>query len=316
MTDEVKDHVLRTVYYNDETGFQSVARTYQAAKKRLGDITLAYVKSWFERQKTQQLKPLKGFNSYIVDKPLVEVAVDLADYSRNAKFNGGYAYIFIAVDAFTKYCVAVPTKTKTGPDCCRALKAVIEKMGKFQTLFSDREGGLESKEVIRTLNANGIYHVMSSAPSGMAERMVKTIKDMLHARIQGLDLEKERWIDLLPKVVNQYNGQEHRTIGMSPNEALKPENRMRVWLSIKKHSVFTRTYEPLKIGDSVRTFVKRTTFSKGTAPRYSETVHKIVNIGKNPNGDVEYLLDNYSKRKVYQRYELRKVGGVEGSTTI
>ena len=141
----VKDHVLRSIYYDPDHGFQSQQRTYDLAHKRLGDISRAYVKAWFERQKTQQVKPITTFNSYIVDNPLVEIACDLADYSRNAEYNDGYAYIFIAVDVFTKYCVAVPIKTKTGVDCAKALKETIERMGKFRTLYSDREGGFESK---------------------------------------------------------------------------------------------------------------------------------------------------------------------------
>ena len=79
--DSVKYNVLRDIYYKNKTGFQNQKRTYEAAKKRLGDITPAYVKGWFDRQRFQQLKPQSGFNSYIVDAPNKEVAVDLADYS-------------------------------------------------------------------------------------------------------------------------------------------------------------------------------------------------------------------------------------------
>ena len=85
--DSVKYFVLRDIYYNKKTGFQNQKRTYEAAKKRLGDITPAYVKGWFERQKSQQLKPHRGFNRYIVDAPNQEVAVDLADVSRNGIYN-------------------------------------------------------------------------------------------------------------------------------------------------------------------------------------------------------------------------------------
>ena len=93
--DSVKDFVLRDIYYNKQTGFQNQKRTYEAAKKRLANITPAYVKAWFERQKFQQLNPQKGFNSYIVDRPYQEIAVDLADFSRNGIYNRGYIYIYI-----------------------------------------------------------------------------------------------------------------------------------------------------------------------------------------------------------------------------
>ena len=92
--DKLKDFVLRDIYYNQSTGFQNQKRTYESAKKRLSDISLDYVKDWFQRQKSTQLKPYMGFNSYIVDRPNIEVQADLAD-SRNAIYNRGYGYIYL-----------------------------------------------------------------------------------------------------------------------------------------------------------------------------------------------------------------------------
>jgi hypothetical protein len=61
--DKLKEFVLRDIYYSEKTGFQNQARTYKAAKARLSDITQEYVKQWFSRQKSTQLKPSRGFNS-------------------------------------------------------------------------------------------------------------------------------------------------------------------------------------------------------------------------------------------------------------
>ena len=36
---KLKDFVLRDIYYNPDTGFQSQRETYKAARKRLSDIT-------------------------------------------------------------------------------------------------------------------------------------------------------------------------------------------------------------------------------------------------------------------------------------
>jgi hypothetical protein len=104
---KLKDFVLRDIYYNEKTGFQNQARTYKAAKARLSDITPEYVKEWLGKQTGQQLKPYRGFNSYIVDGPNQEVAADLADFSRNSIYNRDYSYIFIALDSFTWFAWAV-----------------------------------------------------------------------------------------------------------------------------------------------------------------------------------------------------------------
>ena len=53
--DDIKNFVLRDIYYNENTGFQSQQRTYEAAQKRLSDITPQYVKEWFSKQNPSNL---------------------------------------------------------------------------------------------------------------------------------------------------------------------------------------------------------------------------------------------------------------------
>ena len=84
-----------------------------------------------------------------MDRPLQEVAVDLADFSRNAIYNRGYGYIFIAVDAFSKYCWCVPIKSKDASECTKALTEVNENVCNFKTLYTDGEPAFESKPFIR-----------------------------------------------------------------------------------------------------------------------------------------------------------------------
>ena len=102
---------------------------------------------------------------------------------------------------------------------------------------------------------------------------------------------------------------------MSPEEAQYIDNRAKVLSNIRKHAVFNRTYEPISIGDTVRTYIKKTSFSKGTEPRYSETLHKVMDKHKNTNGYEEYTLNN-SKTQAYLRHELRLVKTVQDHTTM
>ena len=125
-------------------------------------------------------------------------------------------------------------KSKDASECAKALNEVIEHIGNFKTLFTDGEPAFESKQFIKVLNKFGIHHIISSAPSGMAERAVNTFKDMIGKRVVGLDLDKEKWIDLLPQVLHQYNRQVHSAIGMTPRQAQYIENREKVLSNIRK----------------------------------------------------------------------------------
>ena len=313
---ETKDKQLRGIYYDADTGFSSIQQTYKEANRQNPKITMDYVKKWFEKQKGHQLKAYRGFNSYIADAPLDEVGADLADYSRSKQHNDGYAYIFVAVDYFTKYCVAMPMKTKQADDCVSALEEVIRRLGNFRTLFSDREGGLESDKANVVFNKNGIYHIISSTPSGVAERMVGTLKRMIHTRIEGLNLDRERWIDLLPKVVKQYNeSRVHHTIGMTPKQALDPNNKIQVWLNIKNKASFNRKYERIDVGDKVRVAIKKKTFTKGHDPRFSSEVHTVVAKSKLRDGTEVFRINRPTSMKLYYRCEIRLVNKVEDKDT-
>ena len=94
---------------------------------------------------------------------------------------------------------------------------------------------------------------------------------------------------------------------MTPIDAQLAENRMKVWLNIKHKAKFNGVYEPIKTGDTVRTYIKKASFTKGSDPRFSETLYKVIDINENSNGDEEYTLN--SKSKKYLRHELRLVSG-------
>ena len=129
MSKEDKAQIIRSIYYDSESGFGSINDTYQQAKKVLSSITYNDVKEFLERQKSRQTKPYKGFNSYVAHEPLQEIQIDIADFTRSVKENDGYRYCFVAVDVFTKFCHAVPIKDKKPNESIRAMSDVINTIG-------------------------------------------------------------------------------------------------------------------------------------------------------------------------------------------
>ena len=81
---------------------------------------------------------------------------------------------------------------------------------------------------------------------------------------------------MLPAVLKKYNNTVHSTINMTPNEAKDKKNHFEVWLNIYNNSNFSRKYPPLKVGDSVRTYVKPKTFRKGYESSWSKEVYKVM----------------------------------------
>ena len=303
-----KDSVIRGIYYDREDGFESVLNTYRKANKVLNTITVADVRNFIEKQKGsyKQTKPYKGVNSYVAPQALHELQLDLAIFTDSTKDNDGYKYAFVAIDIFSKYMWAIPIRDKKPQESIRAFNEVLDKIGTPQQIMSDREGAWESTEFVKLLNQHKIKHIISSSPPPFSERAVQELKNMIHTRLDGLDLEKEKWVELLPAVLKKYNNRVHGTTGMSPNDARKDENNIQIYLNIRKHAQYKRSYPKLSVGDLVRTYVKAGSFKKGYNSSWSKDVYKHTFVKDN-----QYMV-NDNKRKVYNRWELLRIEGSQG----
>ena len=180
-----------------------------------------------------------------------------------------------------------------------------------QQIYHDNEGSWSSKAFIRLLNFAKVKQIITSSPPPFAERMVQTIKRMIHTRLGGLEIDKQKWVELLPSVLNTYNNTKHSTTGMTPHMAKQSSNHVEGWLNIHNKAKFNRKYPPLKVGDSVRVYIKPKSFKKGYESAWSANVYNVVRISDDKK---QFLVNDYTKRRVYSRHELLKIEGVEGKS--
>ncbi len=307
MTSEEKDKILRQVYYDADHGLGSIYDTYKQARKVIPCVTINDVKEFLAKQQSRQFKAYRGFNSYVAHEPLDEVQIDIADFTEAAESNNGFRYSLVAVDVFSKYMWAVAIKDKRPSESVRAFTEILKHIGTPKQIYHDNEGAWSSTAFLRIVNGHGIKQIITSSPPPFAERAIQTLKHMIHKRLEGLTINTERWYELLQVVLKKYNETEHSTTGLAPNDARKDENRIRVWLNIRKHATFNRKYPPLHVGDAVRTLVKPHTFKKGYQSSWSKQVYKITFIY-----DKQYLINDSDRRRVWNRHELLKVEGNEG----
>ena len=303
---ETKDKIIRQIYYDVDDGFGSINETYKKAHHILNTITLNDVQDFLSRQKSRQTKSYRGFNSYVAKEPLQEIQIDLAIFTDSAPDNNGYKYAFVAVDIFTKICHAVPIKNKQPQESIRAIKEIFEKIGIPKIIYHDNEGSWSSLEFIRLINYHKIKQIITSTPPPFAESMIRTLKWMIHTRLDGLELNKEKWVDMLPSVLKKYNNTKHSTTDFSPNEAKKKDNHFDVWLNIYSKANFNRKYPPLKVSDQVRVYQKPKSMKKGTDSYWSTNVYTILFIK-----DKQYLINDH-RRRVWNRWELLKIESAEG----
>ena len=188
------------------------------------------------------------------------------------------------------------------------MNEVLDQIGVPETLYHDNEGSWNSKEFIKLLNQHKIKQIITSTPPPFAERMIQEIKNMIHIRLQGLEIEHEEWVKLLPAVLNKYNNRVHGATKMTPVEAKKDKHSLEVLLNISMKAQYNRIYEPLKMDDSARTYVKPGSFKKGYESKWSKQVYTIIHI--TPDGK-QFIVDD-GQRRLYSRHELLKLKGAEG----
>ena len=284
-----KNQIISKIYL-DPAGFGSNASTLAEAKKYDPTITLKDVQEW-KNKHTERKTNLKGFNSFIAEKPFQEFQIDLfflPDLQKD-DFMGGLLFI----DIFTKYVVVIPIHTKQPDEILQALKDGFEKMGgKPVTMYSDNEGSFNSNIVKKYLKDNNVRQIYTLGHAAYAERAIRTIKSMIYKRVEHT---KQKWTDVLYSVLLTYNVKNKSSItGMTPAEAKKPGNLVDVGSQLELHRIHKRKYPTINIGDHVRLLRKKKHFDKEHISTWSATIHKVIGI-VDSMGQHFYKVEGYDK---------------------
>ena len=319
MAEPNKNAVIRQVWYDSDTGFGSISKTYKDANRILNSITYKDVKEFLERQETKQVKKgYRSFNSYVAKHKLEEIQIDIADFTLSAAVNNGFRYCFVAIDVFTKFAHAVPIKDKERVESIRAMKEVLEKIGVPKQIFRDEEGSWGTSEWREMIQEYGIHDMISKTPPPFAERMVQTVKNMVNDQRRGLGIAEQNWIEILPRILKKYNNTEHSTTKVTPNNATRNDHQIDVYFNIKEKAQFMRRYPPLNVGDDVRRYKKPDMTKKGYRPSWSGVVFKVLSI-VNQGGETRYNINDSilgSRSRTYGRNELLLVKGRETKDTV
>ena len=87
---------------------------------------------------------------------------------------------------------------------------------------------------------------------------------------------KTEYLDMLPRLVAEYNNTKHRSIGMTPAEASMKKNEGAVYLKLYGKMKRTLTKPKFQVGDKVRiSKYKRPVFDKGYTPNWTEEIFTV-----------------------------------------
>jgi hypothetical protein len=295
----IKDEVISKIYY-DRSGFQSIQRTYQDAKKKDESITLENVKNWFNKNVDVKSKP-RGYNSYITDAPYNEYQIDLAFWKSDEQDP-----CLVMIDIFTKYATCVSISSKATADVIAGVLEGFQKMGhKPKMIYCDGEGALRSKLFIDFCEDEKIKLIRTQTSAWVVERFIRTMKSAINKRLENDKTNKKIWKDFLYEFLLTYNRKDiHSAHGMTPVEARLSKNRMQVLANLELKRVSNRKYPTIIVGSNVKVFKKKTITDKEDNSYWLPDIYKVIEITES-FGQKYYHLEGY--RRPLLRHELLKI---------
>jgi hypothetical protein len=295
------ENILEKFYYNPAFGFISADKLYKKVKSH--GITLKQVKEFIKKQETNQIHFKRRKINYIhisATKINQNWQMDLTEIPYQNE-NDGYRYILCIVDVYSRFARAVPLKNKNQKGIRDALENIFEHDIIPESITSDLGKEFNNNVVRSLLELYNVHHYFAEVGDkfkmGIVERFNRTLKSILFRYMTAV--ESHRWIDVLHKVIVNYN---HTFNTGIHNEPINVKNGD--YINDNRKGI--QEFNKFNIGDIVRIMVNKTEFTKGYQPKFSKALYKISDIDKYSFIVRTYPKDGYVKRKL-KFYEMLKV---------
>ena len=249
-----------------------------AARGLTNEVSAAKSTEWSEQLANELHKPIKRHfkKRKVYVKNIDEIwAADLVDMQHFAEHNDGYKYLLSVIDVFSKYGWMIPLKQKTGKEVSSAFEKIMKESGrKPEKVWCDKGTEFYNQNVKKLFE---LYSTENEEKSCVVERFNRTIKTRMFKFFTANNAR--RYIDVIEKIVEQYNNSKHSTVKMSPINASKKENESIVFHRLNSTPQIRLDLKPkFSIGDKVRISKKKRTFEKGYFPNWTEELFTISTV--------------------------------------
>ena len=269
--------------------------------------------AWKKELAKELLRPkLRRFPRRKIFSPNVDRiwTMDLMVVEKYSKQNKNYKYILVVLDIFSRFAWARPLKTKTGKEVTDALRDIFTKSGRIPSrIWSDDGTEFFNSQVQGLLRKNDItlYSTFNEPKASIAERFIRTLRRKMEMHF--IVTQSTVWYKALQNMIDEYNSDFHRSIGMSPNEAIKIKNYAKVFEKQYSQSKLNSSKKSLlEVGDKVRISLHKRHFEKGATANWSEEIFEIVEV-LNDYKPVVYKLKDLADEDIdggFYREQLQK----------
>lgn len=265
------------------------------AKQQLVDELHRSARKKFPRRRTV----IKGINETL--------QADLVEMIPYAKENKNFKYILTVIDVFSKIAWATPIKNKTGLEVTQAMEKIIKSGIVPKNLHTDMGKEFFNSNFKKLMDLYKINHysTYSTKKAAIVERFNRTLKNKMWKKFSFNGSYK--WLNLLSKLVDEYNNTVHRTIGMKPIDVDKTAER-RLQKTVFANRIELHRQPKFKIGDHVRISKYKSIFDKGYTPNWTTEVFTVRKVQL--TDPCTYLLADSTGTDIvggFYEYEIQKV---------
>lgn len=236
------DKLLRDLYFDPAApgSFSGVAALKKAAAAKLKQsgnhrvkIKSEKVKKFLSDQDTYTLHKQARINyprrRVVVGQALEQFQADLVDMSMFEKENTGFRWILTVIDVFSKRAFAIPVKRKDSKNMIEAFKTLERQTELPRKIQTDKGMEFRAKEVQQYFKSKGV-HWFSSEDDMMKAQVVERFNRTLKGKMWKYFHYKKsnKWLHVLPMLMQSYNNTVHTSIKMTPNEGKQPKAKMQV----------------------------------------------------------------------------------------
>ncbi|XP_070162568.1 uncharacterized protein [Polyergus mexicanus] len=222
------------------------------------------------------------------DDPLereISGSADVVEMRPYARLNKGHNYILTVIDVLSKW--AVPLKSKSANEVTRALSKIMRDSKRCpKNLQTDKGKEFYNADMRNFAKKRGVNHysTYSVMKASIVERFNRTLKNFMwkYFTLNGT----YKWIDELPRLVEEYNTRKHRTISMRPVD-VTPKIADKLLNTVYSNIKIAAPVK-FKVANPVRVSKFKTIFEKGFTPNWTTEIFRITKIQR--TYPVTYLL--------------------------
>lgn len=272
-----KDTLIRDAFYDPKQGM--VNRDKLFAKLRHLGVKLKDIRDFINRQQLGQLYHGPGTKQYYpITGPPGSYQADLIFYPKTKHANRGYdtALTLIEITSRKGYCI--PMKGKKGPQIIQAMETFLQnnKEENIQNITTDKGSEFTSKAWKDLMKKHAIHHYLADEGDhkkmGMIERFNRTIKLLISKYKTAYKTNK--WIDALPELLQNYNGNIHSSTGFAPSKVGAKEATLIRMRALQKTAQMDR-HKNINVGDQVRVAQKKENIFAKEGIKWSPEVHTV-----------------------------------------